>query len=84
MDTRTGEACLLDRTGSVLYSSFQAFSKSVTNVADLVELHSLNFHTTTYQNEPFYKTMLDFDALEHALPSTILQSQPRLGTIPEL
>ncbi|GIJ90533.1 hypothetical protein Asppvi_009490 [Aspergillus pseudoviridinutans] len=42
------------------------------------ELHSLNFHTTTYQNEPFYITRLDSDELEHALPSTILQSQPRL------
>jgi 2-polyprenyl-6-methoxyphenol hydroxylase-like FAD-dependent oxidoreductase len=52
------------------------------NVSYLVELHSLNFHTTTHQNEPFYRTMLDSDVLEHALPSTILQSQPRLGKIP--
>ncbi|GKZ33621.1 hypothetical protein AbraIFM66950_003530 [Aspergillus brasiliensis] len=42
------------------------------------ELNSLNFHKTNFQNEPFLKIPLERDILEHALPTTILQSQPRL------
>ncbi|KAL5366660.1 hypothetical protein BJX96DRAFT_182967 [Aspergillus floccosus] len=42
------------------------------------ELDSLNFHKTTFQNEPFLKMPLEMDILDHALPTTILQSQPRL------
>lgn len=45
----------------------------------LTELDSLNFHDTTILNEPFLKIPIDADVLEHALPTTILQSQPRLG-----
>lgn len=65
----------------MLYFDLQSFPESVANATYLVELHSLNFHTTIYQNEPFYRIMLDSDTLGHALPSTILQSQPRLGKI---
>ncbi|KAJ5629925.1 hypothetical protein N7528_003582 [Penicillium herquei] len=42
------------------------------------ELESLNFHTTTISNEPWLKLPLTVDNMEHALPTTILQSQPRL------
>ncbi|KAJ5307066.1 hypothetical protein PENANT_c003G03271 [Penicillium antarcticum] len=42
------------------------------------ELHALNFHQTNFQNPPFMVIDLDNDMMEHALPSTILQSQPRL------
>ncbi|KAL2855330.1 hypothetical protein BJY01DRAFT_243298 [Aspergillus pseudoustus] len=42
------------------------------------ELDSLNFHKSTILNEPFLKIPLEMDTLEHALPTTILQSQPRL------
>ncbi|KAF7125583.1 hypothetical protein CNMCM5793_001800 [Aspergillus hiratsukae] len=64
-------------TGDALRSLWTlGLGKHVSSIGQ--ELHSLNFHTTTYQNEPFYRTMLDSDLLEHALPSTILQSQPRL------
>ncbi|KAL3433958.1 hypothetical protein BDV09DRAFT_205066 [Aspergillus tetrazonus] len=34
--------------------------------------------TSTILNEPFLKIPLETDTLEHALPTTILQSQPRL------
>ncbi|KAJ5697358.1 hypothetical protein N7488_011042 [Penicillium malachiteum] len=45
------------------------------------ELESLNFRTTTISNEPCLKLLLTVDNMEHALPTTILQSQPRLATI---
>jgi hypothetical protein len=45
----------------------------------LLELQALNFHTTTHQNEPFFIINLESDALDNALPTTILQSQPKLG-----
>ncbi|GAQ11816.1 hypothetical protein ALT_9137 [Aspergillus lentulus] len=64
-------------TGDALRSLWTlGLGKHVSSIGQ--ELHSLNFHTTTHQNEPFYRTMLDSDVLEHALPCTILQSQPRL------
>ncbi|KAL3466165.1 hypothetical protein BJX64DRAFT_284744 [Aspergillus heterothallicus] len=42
------------------------------------ELGSLNFHKSTILNDPFLTIPLKTDILEHALPTTILQSQPRL------
>ncbi|KAJ6133739.1 hypothetical protein N7523_000061 [Penicillium sp. IBT 18751x] len=42
------------------------------------ELRAINFHQTSIQNDAFLVVDLDNDMLEHALPSTILQSQPRL------
>ncbi|KAL4816724.1 hypothetical protein BDW67DRAFT_175337 [Aspergillus spinulosporus] len=42
------------------------------------QLDSLNFHKSTILNEPFLMIPLEVDTLEHALPTTILQSQPRL------
>ncbi|RHZ70316.1 hypothetical protein CDV55_107039 [Aspergillus turcosus] len=65
-------------TGDALRSLWTlGLGKYVSSIGQ--ELHSLNFHTTSHQNEPFFTTKLDSDLLEHALPSTILQSQPRLG-----
>lgn len=43
------------------------------------ELRAINFHQTSFQNQPFLAFDFDNDMMEHALPSTILQSQPRLG-----
>ncbi|KAJ9320549.1 hypothetical protein DTO027B5_3003 [Paecilomyces variotii] len=42
------------------------------------ELRYINFHDTKIQNKPFLSIHLDYDMMEHVLPSTILQSQPRL------
>ncbi|KAJ6037210.1 hypothetical protein N7540_001489 [Penicillium herquei] len=42
------------------------------------ELDSLDFHKTTISNEPWLKIPLMVDNMEHVLPTTILQSQPRL------
>ncbi|KAJ5586358.1 hypothetical protein N7450_006145 [Penicillium hetheringtonii] len=42
------------------------------------ELGCLNFHQTTFQNRPSLTLDLNQDMMQHALPSTILQSQPRL------
>lgn len=61
------------------YINGEKFSMHRLTHLSSAELDSLNFHTTSPQNEPFFVVNLELDMMQHALPNTILQSQPKLG-----
>ncbi|OGE56992.1 hypothetical protein PENARI_c002G06628 [Penicillium arizonense] len=64
-------------TGDALRSLWKlGIGKRVASIGH--ELRAIHFHQTNIQNRPFLTLNLDEDMMQHALPSTILQSQPRL------
>ncbi|EED13286.1 monooxygenase, putative [Talaromyces stipitatus ATCC 10500] len=43
-----------------------------------LELKSINFHDTSFQNDPFLSFSLEEDSLQHVVPSAIVMNQPKL------